>query len=91
MLSNRRMTGTPHGEQRDRNSAGDRRHLGDMNKPATPEVAGPTGRWRALAVRCLNLEETLSSRLRNALFVLFLGGILAYGAGFAGTCSTASI
>ena len=26
---------------------------------------------------------TLSSRLRNALFVLFLGGILAYGAGFA--------
>ncbi len=26
---------------------------------------------------------TLSSRLRNALFVLFIGGILAYGAGFA--------
>ena len=26
---------------------------------------------------------TLSSRLHNALFVLFLGGILAYGAGFA--------
>ena len=28
-------------------------------------------------------EVTLPSRLRNALFVLFLGGILAYGAGFA--------
>ena len=28
---------------------------------------------------------TLSSRLRNALFVLFIGGILAYGAGFAWT------
>ena len=26
---------------------------------------------------------TLSSRLRNALFILFIGGILAYGAGFA--------
>ncbi len=26
---------------------------------------------------------TLSSRLRNALFVLFIGGVLAYGAGFA--------
>ena len=34
--------------------------------------AGPMDRWRAL-----------SSRLHNALFVLFLGGILAYGAGFA--------
>ena len=28
-------------------------------------------------------EVTLPSRLRNALFVLFIGGILAYGAGFA--------
>ena len=27
--------------------------------------------------------RTLSSRLRNALFILFIGGILAYGAGFA--------
>ena len=34
--------------------------------------AGPMDRWRAL-----------SSRLHNALFVLFIGGILAYGAGFA--------
>ena len=34
--------------------------------------AAPMDRWRAL-----------SSRLHNALFVLFLGGILAYGAGFA--------
>ena len=57
----------------------------DMGKPTTPEVAAPTGRWRALAVRCLIRAGgvTLSSRLRNALFVLFLGGILAYGAGFA--------
>ena len=50
----------------------------------TPAVAGPMGRWRALAARGLNPPgATLSSRLRNALFVLFLGGILAYGAGFA--------
>ena len=50
----------------------------------TTPVAAPTGRWRALAARCLNPGGvTLSSRLRNALFVLFLGGILAYGAGFA--------
>ena len=55
----------------------------DRDKPTTP-VAAPTGRWRALAARCLNPGgTTLSSRLRNALFVLFLGGILAYGAGFA--------
>ena len=47
-------------------------------------VAGPMGRWRALAARCLNPPGgTLSSRLRNALFVLFIAGILAYGAGFA--------
>ena len=58
----------------------------DMGKPTKPEVAAPTGRWGALVARCLNLGGggvTLSSRLRNALFVLFLGGILAYGAGFA--------
>ena len=56
----------------------------DTDRLTTPEVAAPTGRWRALAVRFLKREEgTLSSRLRNALFVLFLGGILAYGAGFA--------
>ncbi len=29
------------------------------------------------------LRGILSSRLRNALFILFIGGILAYGAGFA--------
>ena len=29
------------------------------------------------------LRGTLSSRLHNALFILFIGGILAYGAGFA--------
>ena len=56
-----------------------------MNKKTPPAVAAPMGRWRALAARCLNPRRggTLSSRLRNALFVLFLGGILAYGAGFA--------
>ena len=44
----------------------------------------PMGRWRALAARCLNPRGiTLPSRLRNALFVLFIAGILAYGAGFA--------
>ena len=52
----------------------------------TPAVAAPMGRWRALAARCLNPRGvTLPSRPRNALFVLFLGGILAYGAGFAWT------
>ena len=45
--------------------------------------AAPMGRWPALAARCLNRGVTLPSRLHNALFVLFLGGILAYGAGFA--------
>ena len=57
----------------------------DMNKMTRPEVAALMGRWRALATRCLNElgGVTLSSRLRNALFVLFIGGILAYGAGFA--------
>ena len=61
-----------------------------MNKPTTPDDAAPKGRWPALAARCLNWGGggggggvTLSSRLHNALFVLFLGGILAYGAGFA--------
>ena len=53
----------------------------DMNKMTTPAVAAPMGRWRALAARCLNPRGV--SRLRNALFVLFIGGILAYGAGFA--------
>ena len=52
-----------------------------MNKMTTPDVAAPMGRWRVLAARCLNPRGV--SRLRNALFVLFIGGILAYGAGFA--------
>ena len=61
----------------------------DMNKKlTTPNHAAPMGRWRALAARCEGMAwgwggVTLSSRLRNALFVLFIGGILAYGAGFA--------
>ena len=38
-------------------------------------------RSRAFAARRLDL--TMPARLRNALFVLFIGGILAYGAGFA--------
>ena len=47
--------------------------------------AAPVGRWCALVARRLNPPGglTLSSRLRNALFVLFIAGILAYGAGFA--------
>ncbi len=38
-------------------------------------------RSRAFAARRVDL--TMPTRLRNALFVLFIGGILAYGAGFA--------
>ena len=40
--------------------------------------------WRALIVLYQNISTGgLPPRLRNALFVLFVGGILAYGAGFA--------
>ena len=55
-----------------------------MNKMTTPDAAAPIGRWQALAARFLNPPRgvTLSSRLRNALFVLSIAGILAYGAGF---------
>ena len=50
--------------------------------------AAPNDSWGALAASCLGMGGggggvTLSSRLRNALFVLFIGGLLAYGAGFA--------
>ena len=84
MLSIRRMTGKPRNERRGRNSATGLRHIRDMNmKMTTPNAAAPMGRWRVLAARYLNPGVTLSSRLRNALFVLFIGGILAYGAGFA--------
>ena len=44
------------------------------------------GRWRALAARCAGMAargKVLSTPWRNTLFVLFLGGILAYGAGLA--------
>ena len=61
MLSSRRMTGTPHREQRRAGGS-----LVRSGRPP-PELGG----------------VTLPSRARNALFVLFLGGILAYGAGFA--------
>ena len=57
-----------------------------MNKLTTPDVAGPMGRWRALAARCLNMAargEVLPAAWQNALFVLFIAGILTYGAGFA--------
>ena len=52
----------------------------------TPAVATPTGRWRALAARSPGMAargEALPAAWRDALFVLFIGGILAYGAGFA--------
>ena len=56
----------------------------DDGKRRTVNSAAPMGRWRALAARCLNPRGvTLPSRPRNALFVLFIAGILAYGAGFA--------
>ena len=47
--------------------------------------SAPIDRWRALAARRLNQPGgmTPSSRLGNALFILFIGGILAYGIVFA--------
>ena len=82
------MTGKPRRERRGRNSAGDQRRLRDMNKKTiTPDITAPMGRCRALAARfpgtIVRGGVMLPSRLRNALFVLFIGGILAYGAGFA--------
>ena len=62
---------------------------GDMNKKMiTPDITAPLGRCRALGARFAGtiVREgglMLPSRLRAALFGLFLGGILAYGAGFA--------
>ena len=58
----------------------------DRNKKTPPAVAAPMGRWRALAARCLGMAargEVLSASWHNALFGLFLGGLLAYGAAFA--------
>ncbi len=52
----------------------------------TPNHATPTDRWRAMAVRYLGMTVgggVLSAPRRNALFALFIGGILAYGAAFA--------
>ena len=52
----------------------------------TLEVAAPMGRWRALSARCQGIAargEILPASWQNVLFVLFIGGILAYGAGFA--------
>ena len=48
--------------------------------------SAPIDRWRALAARRLNQPGggmAPSSRLGNALFILFIGGILAYGIVFA--------
>ena len=58
----------------------------ERTKKTTPAVAAPMGRWRALAARCLDMAaqgEVPSASWRNALFALFIAGILAYGAGFA--------
>ena len=58
----------------------------ERTKKTTPAVAAPMGRWRALAARCLDMAaqgEVPSAWWRDALFVLFIGGILAYGAAFA--------
>ena len=49
-------------------------------------TATPMGRWRALAARCLGMAArgaVPSAAWRDALFVLFIAGILAYGAAFA--------
>ena len=73
MLSSRRMTGKPHRERRGRNGAGDRRHVG----------CRPRHRARGRNPGCPLPESAGGAWLRNALFVLFIGGILAYGAGFA--------
>ena len=57
-----------------------------MNKLTTPDVATPMGRWRALAARCLDMAArgaVPSAAWRDALFTLFIAGILAYGAAFA--------
>ena len=89
MLSSRRMTGKRRRERRGRNGAGDRRRLRDMNKKTiTPDITAPLGRCRAPAARFAGMIVRegglmLPSRLRAALFGLFLGGILAYSAGFA--------
>ena len=58
----------------------------ERTKKTTPAVAAPMGRWRALVARCLDMAargEVLPATWQNALFTLFIGGILAYGAGFA--------
>ena len=49
-------------------------------------TATPMGRWRAPAARCLDMAArgaVPSAAWRDALFVLFIAGILAYGAAFA--------
>ncbi len=51
-----------------------------------PNHAMPTDRWRALATRYLGVavgDGVIAAPWRNALFALFVTGILAYGAAFA--------
>ena len=67
MSSSRRMTGKPYRERQGRNGVGDRGYTGQLSGYELRRGGG----------------VTLSSRLRNALFALFIGGILTYGAGFA--------
>ncbi len=59
--------------------------LRERNNMTMPKDTTPNDHWRALAAHCLDMTVgvTLSSPLRNALFALFIGGILVYGAGFA--------
>ncbi len=49
-----------------------------------PNDVAPIDRWRILAACCLTIgerETTLPAPWRHALFALFIGSILAYGAG----------
>ena len=53
---------------------------------AAPNEASPIERRRGLAALCLDMTaqgRILSAPWRNALFALFIGGTLAYGAAFA--------
>ena len=90
MLPSRRMPGKPRNERRGRNSADGLHHIRDMDmnmnkKMTTPDAAAPMGRWRVLVARFPGTIGGVipSSTLRHGLFVLFIGGVLAYGAAFA--------
>ena len=58
----------------------------EKNNITPPNHATPTDHWRAMTARYLGMTVgggVLSAPLRNALFALFIAGILAYGAAFA--------